>query len=509
MGYNTLPYLVIFLPVTLAIYQITKQEHRKYTLLIASWIYFYLCSGWLILYLIGTTVFIWLMGLAIGRCENQKRRMHLLLILGLIVLFGLLLFTKYTGFFSGMVNAWTSRMIGSNLIPKVSILVPIGISFYTLEAVGYLLEVYWGRIEADRSFVRLALFLSFFPQTMEGPIARYQDTAQQLTAGKPVITENVLRGCHRILWGLFKKIIIADRLNTVVSGIYSNDTQYSGIMIAVAAVSYTIQLYMEFSGVIDIVIGSGCMFGVKLPENFRQPFFAQNASEFWRRWHISLGTWLKTYLFYPVTTSGMTKSWNRFARKRFGKYISKVGTSFLALTPVWLFNGLWHGPQWNYIFYGIYYLCFLMLEVELEPAKKQFYGLLGHTGQETGWKLVRIIRTWFIIFTGELFFRADGFRQGARMFTGLFRNFGLQPLWNGTLGSLGLDRADWIIIACGTLVVFAADIVTERGTGIYDWIEKRCLPIRWTFKYGLILAVLVFGAYGIGYQQVDLIYAGF
>ena len=309
---------------------------------------------------------------------------------------------------------------------------------------------------------------------MEGPIARYQDTAHQLTGGKPVTEQQLFDGVTRILWGMFKKIVIADRLSLIVTELYRNYAAYNGIMIPAAAVTYTMQLYMEFSGVMDIVIGSAGMFGIALPENFRQPFFSQSASEFWRRWHISLGVWLKTYLFYPVTTSGMTKKWNRFAGKKFGKYITKIGTSFLALTPVWLFNGLWHGASWHYIFYGVYYLVLLMIEVILEPAKKSFY-------------------------------KKTGFKKNGRFWT-VFR---IQRLWDGTLLKMGLDQADWLVILAGIAVVFAADLLKEKNFDIKASLAKKSLPVRWAAFYGLIFAVLIFGAYGPGYQPVDLIYAGF
>lgn len=509
MGYNTLPYLVLFLPLSLIVYQVSGRNNRKYVLLIFSWIYFFLCSKKLIVYLLLTSAGVWLDGLAMQKAGGRKHLKTALAVLGVGGLFGVLLYLKYTNFFIDIVNTVMAGRGAGAAIPLRHMLVPIGISFYTLEAAGYLLEVYWGRQEADPDFVRVALFLGFFPQTMEGPIARYQDTAHQLTGGKPVTEQQLFDGVTRILWGMFKKIVIADRLSLIVTELYRNYAAYNGIMIPAAAVTYTMQLYMEFSGVMDIVIGSAGIFGIALPENFRQPFFSQSASEFWRRWHISLGVWLKTYLFYPVTTSGMTKKWNRFAGKKFGKYITKIGTSFLALTPVWLFNGLWHGASWHYIFYGVYYLVLLMIEVILEPAKKSFYKKTGFKKNGRFWTVFRILRTWLIIFTGELFFRAESLRAGIAMFRSGFHHIGIQRLWDGTLLKMGLDQADWLVILAGIAVVFAADLLKEKNFDIKASLAKKSLPVRWAAFYGLIFAVLIFGAYGPGYQPVDLIYAGF
>ena len=443
------------------------------------------------------------------------------------VLFGVLFYLKYTGFFVRQLNKLVVHAGGAAIIAP-RLLVPIGISFYTLEAVGYLLEVYWRRIPADRDFIRIALFLGFFPQTMEGPIARYGDTAMQFSSlsekaeitrcGMPGIQaadsvprtlEEMTASAMRICWGMFKKLVVADRLNIIVATLFGEYEKQNGVLIIVAAVCYTVQLYMEFSGMMDVVIGSARLFGIRLPENFRQPFFSQTASEFWRRWHISLGAWLKDYLFYPVAASTTAKKLGKRLRKMSGRYVAKLAVSALALTPVWLFNGLWHGAEWNYIFYGIYYLVLLLLELALEPVKAGFYRRTGIRQNGRGATLLRILRTWVIIFTGEMFFRAPGLRAGFCMFRSLFHGFGISRLWDGTLLTFGLGMADWTAIIGGTAVVFLYDLLRERGFCIRDWVFARKLPVRWALYNALIFAVIIFGAYGTGYQAVDLIYAGF
>ena len=509
MAYNQLPYLAIFLPAVLIAYKLTPAAYRKYTLLASSWIYFYLCSQYLLLYLVGTTVFVYLLGLAMEKFPLKSAPRKALCGIGIAGLFGTLLYVKYTNFFIKIINTIGSAGTGWHNIPGLHILVPIGISFYTLEAVSYLLEVDWGRAGSDHDFCRVALFLGFFPQTMEGPIARYQDTAMQLTQGEDLHLNNIRDGAIRIVWGLFKKMLIADRLNTAVGTLFTNYTQYHGSMIAISGVFYALQLYMEFSGVMDIVIGSAQMFGIKLPENFRQPFFSQTAAEFWRRWHITLGVWCKTYIFYPVTTSDAAKKWNKFARKKYGKYIAKVTISAMALAPVWMFNGLWHGPQWNYIFYGIYYLVLLELEEVLEPVKKGFYKKTGLSKDSWFWHLFRILRTWLIIFTGEMFFRANGLRAGLAMFRSIFYQFHISSMWDGSLLKLGLDAWDFAVIILGTATVFVYDLLKEKDIHVWELVSQKKTPVRWALVYCLVFAVVIFGAYGAGYQKVDLIYAGF
>lgn len=394
-------------------------------------------------------------------------------------------------------------------LPVRRFLLPLGISFYTLSAIGYMADVYWKKVEPERNIAKLALFLSFFPIIMEGPICMYSDTAETLAKGEDIRSENLIRGYMRIGWGLLKKVVIADRLYVVVQTLFDGYASYHGVMIVVAAVSYTVQLYMEFSGCMDIVIGSAECFGVTLAENFAQPFVSKNASEFWRRWHISLGRWFKTYIFYPVSMSKLTRKWNRFAKKHTSKYIKLMVASAIALFPVWVCNGLWHGANWSYLFYGMYYFVVIMIELMLEPAVKKLCAAWKIAEDAAWWNVLRILKTWVIIFTGELFFRADTLGIGMHMFRSLFHDFSIQKLWDGTLLTLGLGRVEIGIILVSLLIVGVVNHFREQQIDVRGVILQKRLPVRWLVYLALIFVVLIFGAYGPGYQEVDLIYAGF
>ena len=276
--------------------------------------------------------------------DKRDKRKKRVLKFGIFLLLGIILYLKYRNFFFGNVSKLAMAFRIDWSYRDQQILLPIGISFYTLSAIGYMADVYWGKVKAEYSLVKTALFLGFFPVIVEGPICRWEDVEDTLFKNESVKAENVFKGSYRIIWGLFKKMIIADRLAVLVDKVYVGYESYSGAIILVAAVSYTIQLYMEFSGCMDIVIGSAQLFGIHLPENFRQ------------RWHITLGVWFKNYIFYPVSISKTARKWNKFMRKHlkgnFGKYMARMGIAALALFPVWISNGLWHGPKWNYIFYG-------------------------------------------------------------------------------------------------------------------------------------------------------------
>ena len=528
MAYQSLVYGFVFLPLCLAAYQIAPQRWRKRVLLAFSYLFFWLLSRELIIYLLGTTVFVHCIGiwlewlkseqkaelLTADRSEKkriksiyQKRSRHVLTF-GVLMLLGTLAYLKYYNFFASNVNGIFGGILPFTIEQK-NILMPVGISFYTLQAIGYMADVYWGKIRAEENMEKTALFMAFFPQIMEGPICRYQDTCDTLYEGRPLQMNNLTDGYIRIFWGLFKKTVIADRLAIGVDAIFGNYASYSGSMIVFAAVAYTIQLYMEFSGCMDIIIGSGQLFGVKLPENFRQPFSAQSAAEFWRRWHITLGTWFKTYIFYPVSMSSPVKKWNQYGRKHFGKYITMLGTSAIALFPVWMCNGLWHGARWSYIFYGMYYFSLILVGIAVEPVRDRILKILHISPGFQGLKYMRIAKTWVIIFVGELFFRADGLRAGLHMFRSIFRNFQLSNLWDGSLLNLGMSRADLFAVMAGCIVVAIVGSAKERGIRVRNSLEKKPVFIRWSIYYALILAVIVIAAYGDDYQVVDMIYAGF
>lgn len=507
MAYNTVLYLFIFLPAVLILYGIAPQKIRWGVLLFAGYVFYWIVSGWLIVYILGTTIFTYYVGIFIEKLEKKYKKRAL--VLGVLSLLAVLLYLKYYNFFAENMNALIDAVCGVHVLDIKEIVLPIGISFYTLLAISYMADVYWGKREALHNPLKLALLLCFFPQIMEGPISIYSKTENTLWEGKPVKASNLSDGCVRIFWGLFKKMIIADRLYVPVQVIFESYTDYSGVSVAVAAIAYTVQLYMEFSECMDIVIGSAKLFGITLPENFKQPFASKNAAEFWRRWHITLGVWFKTYVFYPVSLSSVVKKWNRFGRKHLNKYITKIGVSALALFPVWFFNGLWHGPRWSYIFYGMYYFIILLGSIIVEPLRNKVLKAC-HINENVFWfKSLRIIKTWIIIFTGELFFRANGLRAGIHMFLSIFKNFEIRDLWNGTFLELGLDKADYIIIFVGCVVVAIVGIIKERNILTDIGLCRLSTPVRWVIYYALIMAVVIFGAYGVGYQQVDLIYAGF
>lgn len=527
MTYNSILYLFFFLPLVLLLYHVVKQQHRYIILLLASYIFFYSISGMLLVYIIISTLLIHYIGIWLSACKkdyvekkkttddratlkaifNKKHRRILWFGIGMQI--GILLILKYSNFFSGNINCLLKLVASPFLLPAVRFALPIGISFYTLQAVSYLIDVYYEKIEADDNFGRLALYLAFFPAIMEGPICRYSQTAEALCQGKPLKYKNITFGAQRIIWGLFKKLIIADRLNMLVEMVFDKPNQYSGVVIIVAAALYTFQLYADFSGCIDMTIGTGEMFGIEIPENFRQPFFSRTASEFWRRWHITLGTWLKDYIFYPISLTKFVKNLGKSCRAKFGKHMGQIIPSSIALLGVWLCNGLWHGTGWNYIFFGMYYFVLILLGNIFEPLIQNITAFLKINRNGVLYRSFQAVKMLIIIFTGELFFRANDLASGISMYISIFTGFQWSTFTDGSLLKLGLQSKDFEVAFIGLLVVLVVGIIHEKEISIREKISGWNIFYRWGFYYAAILVVIILGAYGVGYIPAKLIYAGF
>ena len=330
MGYNAIGYLAVFLPAVILIYSLVPQKKRWIVVLAANYLFFYLLSGFLLLYNVAATLFTYYMGKLLGAKKPEgadkkafKKKKNKILLAAILVNFGVLIVLKYTNFFGSSIAGIINHFGGDVRYRAIRFLVPIGISYYTMQAVSYLIDVNRGTLKVENNLAQLALYLSYFPTIMEGSITRYKDVAEDIYAGHPVTYETLTAGYQRIVWGLFKKVIIADILVKPVIKIFEG-FQYDGAVCLYGAAICTLQLYMDFAGTIDIVIGTGKIFNVTIAENFRQPFFAKNASEFWRRWHITLGTWFKDYIFYPISVAKPIRNLTKKAQKRNAEYVGKL-----------------------------------------------------------------------------------------------------------------------------------------------------------------------------------------
>ena len=403
--YSAPMYFAVFLPVVILLYQICPQKLRKFVLLFANYTFFFIWSKFFLIYQVITMFITYLSAKVIDHTTNKKIK-KISLIITILINLGVLVVLKYTNFFGENIFA-----IFHQPFTPVRLIAPIGISYYTLQMISYLMDTSSGKIHSNHSILDFAVYASFFPTLIQGPITRFNEVKDSIHTCNPITYQNLKFGSQRILFGLMKKMIIADRLDPAVSKIFTSYTQ-DGLFSLIGAVLCTIQLYMDFSGIVDICLGSAEIFGIKLPENFRQPFFAENASDFWRRWHITLGTFLRDYVFYPISLAKPIHRLSKFFTKHFGKGAGKFIGPFIALLAVWFLNGFWHGPYWSYIFYGLYYFCFMILEILLKKPVDTFFKKHQIDEKQIGLRLFRFIKLFIIVIIGELFFRAQTLAVG-------------------------------------------------------------------------------------------------
>ncbi|MCI8611018.1 MAG: MBOAT family protein [Clostridiales bacterium] len=529
MAYSSIVYLLPFLGAVVLLYNGMPKKYRWWVLLLASYIFYWLNSPTTLIFLLLSTVAVYLAGIFLNKIQDgfdlskkaldKEGKKQLRKIVGwqkkavcafaLLFIFGLLAFLKYYPFVSENVNQFLKLLHLENALPSLKLLLPLGISYYTLQAAGYIIDVYRGKYRADMHLGKVALFLSFFPQIVEGPIARFDETADQLMEGNRSTYQNLTWGVQLILWGLFKKMVIADRANPFVAEVFKNYAEQSGVALLVGGILFTIQIYMEFSGCMDIVIGSAQLFGINLPKNFARPFFATSVNDFWRRWHITLGAWLRDYIFYSVSLSKGFAKLSKKAKEKLTPFLGALIPSAAALFCVWICNGIWHGAGWKYLAYGMYYYVIMLLGMLLEPLFAQCAAKLKLNREGSAFRIVRILRTCILVVGGMTLFRAETVGVFGEIVYRIFTNFAPQHFYDGTLLHMCIDGWDFIAIAAGCVVVLFVSILQEKGYSLREHIAGQNIVIRWSVYLALILAVIIFGAYGSGYDQVAFIYGQF
>ena len=528
-SFFSVAYMAAFLPCALIGFSVVPKKCKKYFLLLAGYAFYWIISGKLLIYLLLSTLSVHYFGLWLNHIQTRRdaevksverearkavkakyqRHMRGVVWFAAVLHIGILLVLKYSGFFLTNVNSLLSALHLSFQckIPKFAL--PLGISFFTLQAMSYIWDVYRGTIQADENLGRLALFMSFFPQIVEGPICRYAQTAEALWNVEPIRFENLRSGAVRILYGAIKKMVVADRLNACVTAIFTNYADYGGGIIALSAILYTIELYMDFSGSMDAVCGIAEIFGVKMPENFLRPFFSRSISEFWKRWHASLGEWFRDYVFYPVTMSKPMKKLTTSARKKLGNHFGPLIAGGIALFLVWLFNGLWHGAEWNYILFGMYHFVLILSASLFAPLTQKINAHLHLTGENRFFRVFQMLRTALLVAVGEMIYRAEGLEACTGMLAQLFGHFEFTALNAEFLSTVCLDVQDLVVVLITLLIVLFVGIVNERGKSVRGWLFARKAPIRWILLYAMILYLVLFGAYGTNYLPVNPMYAFF
>lgn len=420
-------------------------------------------------------------------------RRRAILVATLVLNFGILCVFKYAAFALEQLSGLARLFGGTGFSGTLRLIVPLGISFYTFQTMGYLIDVYWKKVEAQPSFPRLLLFVSFFPQITQGPISDYAQLSAQLFTPHAYSYEAFKSGAVRMLWGFAKKLMLADLLAPWVADVFANYDSYAGVTVLIGAFCYSIQIYADFSGYMDIVCGLCEMLGIRLTENFERPYFSKSIAEYWRRWHISLGAWFKTYLYYPIAVAKWNQRLGKRAQKRFGKYFGQTLPASLALVAVWITTGLWHGASWAYIAWGAVNGIFIIFSLWMEPVYAAARQRLHVSDGQWLWRAFQTLRTFFLVTLIKVLPEVGGLGRGLGLWKRIFTDFTVPTSLSALLPFAA--KRELVVAGAFTAALFVTDLI-QRRRPIRSWFSRWPWPLRLVTLAALTLAVLFYGSSG-------------
>ncbi|MBQ1353842.1 MAG: MBOAT family protein [Ruminococcus sp.] len=541
MTYTSLNF-IFFVLATALVYFVLPFKKYRWTVLLAASIFFYCTWSYQLgAFMLFTTLSTYLIALWLNRVSvkskavlkehksewsrddkkkyknKTKVRMRLVMTLALLLNFGILAFLKYYNFFAGSLNDILGAFSLDFSAPSLKLILPLGISFYTFQSMGYIVDVYREKTAPQKNPLKLLLFVSFFPQIIQGPISIYDQLAVQLFEGHDFDFTRFKHGCELIMWGFFKKLVIADRAVIAITAVTADYNKFGGTTLTFTVLLYALQLYADFSGGIDISRGVAQIFGVDMIDNFKRPYFSRSINEYWRRWHISLGAWLKNYLFYPVAmsnafiTASKKMKGTRFGKTAAGAHISKVLPTSVASLIVFLVVGIWHGASWKYVAFGAWNGMIIMVSILLEPLFISAKDKLHIKDTNIPFMLFQMFRTFLIVLVGYVFDVAPSFSQAMRTFWLFFTNQNFK-LGYSQISDLGLGKKDYLVVLIGGLIIFIASIIQERaknGMDIRHMLDRKPFILRFALLFVALISIVVFGIYGSGYSAADFVYAQF
>ncbi len=503
----------IFAALVVLLYYILPKKVQWLVLLTAS-VAFYLTYGWEMLpFLLASAVIAYFAGRKIEQFQvafrkdtaAAKKRCKPVLLTAVALLAALLVYAKV----GTAVMAAITELLHAQQLSAFPVIVALGVSYYTFSLISYLADIYRRQDKAEHDFLRLLLFTIYFPKVLQGPISRHKNLAPQLLEQHRFDYKEFCFGLQLMVWGYFKKMVIADRLAIFVNTVFGNIAGETGAHLLVALVFSAVQIYCDFSGCMDIVGGFSQILGLKLEENFDRPFFSKSAAEFWRRWHITLGTWFKDYIYMPIVISPRVIGLSKKVRDKFGVRPGKAVMTVVPLTAVWLLTGLWHGTGWTYIIWGLYWGALIICSTVFEPEIKKITKAL-HINTETGsWKVFQMVRT-FLLFVFARMLTVPGsayniLRVGKR----LLLRFHPEGFFDGSLYALGLDRPNFLLALVCIGVLWGVSCMQEKGICVRERIAGSNIVFRWAIYYIGFFAILIFGVYGPGYDAASFIYMKF
>ena len=531
MSLTSFPFL-IFAAVTVLLYYLVPKRGQWMVLLTASTLFYAAAGGWYLPIILTTILSTFVLARVMEnratadedyiaahkadmtkeerkayKAAGKKKRFRILAG-GLVLNFGILAVLKYTGFTVTIVND-VLRLFRADTLAVPSLILPLGISFYTFRSTAYLIDVYRGKAEAAKNLGKYALFISFFPAVMQGPICRYNDLAVQFDTPHKAEWDHLSAGLLRMLWGICKKVVVADTLMVAVKTIVGDPEAFGGMYVLLLIILYSAVIYGDFTGGIDITIGLSRMLGLKLAENFVRPFSSRSTAEYWNRWHITMGSWFTDYVFYPLSICPSMQRLTKWSRAHLGKAIGMRFPVYLATLITWFLTGLWHGASWNFIVWGLLNGVIILISRELEPLYGRFRKRFPRLTASSFYGSFSCVRTFFLMGAVRIL---DCYRDvpvTAKAFASMFYDF---SHWGDLLDGSVMDKLKltlpvWILVGLATVLIF---FVSRAGkeTPVADRLSRR--PILWTLAcLGLAVTVLIFGSYGIGFDAGAFIYGQF
>lgn len=472
---------LFFFPLVLILVGILPVKLKNAALLLVSY-YFYNCwSRRYCLLLLGCTVVVY----AAARLLERKKWAFWA---GLVTVLGLLAVFKYGDF-----ALYTLETVIGRQTPRLNLVLPVGISFFTFQAAGYLIDVYQGKYKAERNFVNFALFVSFFPQLLSGPIGRGGVLLPQYANPRKPSFADLRSGLLTMTWGYFLKLVVADRAAILVDSVYGSFQSFPGICLVFATVLYGVQIYGDFAGYSAMAIGAGRMLGIRLPVNFQTPYFAQSIQEFWRRWHISLSSWFRDYVYFPLGGSRCAK-WKHYRN----------------ILIVFLLSGLWHGASWSFSVWGLLHGVYQIVGKLTQRPRAALTSRLGIRTEAGSWKVFRMLLTFVLVDFAWLFFRADGLGTAAQMLSYIASN--LRPLELADAirqGTMGLDGPDFAVLMLSILFMTGMDIARYKGIDLQAVYGRQNFLARELLLAGFMLLIFIFGIWGNGFHAASFIYFQF
>lgn len=495
---------LIFLIFSLILFYVFPKKYRWIILLITSIIFFLLASSWyLILYFLFGVFVTYIGAIIIGeKCKTDKSKKIILVITLLLIILELFIF-KYVNIFTISINGFAKLFNINFSVNTFNILAPLGISYYTLSLISYVVDVYWTTCKPQKNFFKHLLFACYYPVMISGPVVRYPEMKKELFNERKINWGNIYQGFVRIIFGMMKKMVIADALSIIVLHIFSHYNYYSGFYIIFGLICYAIQIYCDFSGCMDIVIGASKMYGVVLPENFKAPFLSKTLSEFWRRWHITLGSWSKDYIMYPLLKTQAFQKLGKKCKKLFGKNIGKKIPTIIAIFILWLLIGIWHGASFRYIFAaGVLPWIYLTVGELFEWIPEKLNKVLKIDTNTFSFRLFQSLRTFFLMCFVWLFVCAPSFFSSADLIKNIFLIVDITLIPT-------LPKLHWFVIVMMLLLVLVVDYLKYKDINVLEKFSKQNIMFRWFMLFLLIIIILIYGCYGPKYNAVDFIYGGF